>query len=295
MYELMQLTPHTYYLQSPAKIGLYVEDDGTAYLIDSGNDKEAGRKINQILKAQGWTLKAIINTHSNADHIGGNAFLQSRTGCVITGKGLENAFTQSPILEPSFLYGGFPPKPLTNKFLMAQPSEVSPMADIQLPEGFEVFPLPGHYFDMIGIRTPDDVVFLADALSGENIVAKYHINFIYDIKAYLETLDMIDTMQAKIFLPSHAEPFEDIRPLVEINRNKVLEIIELVKDLCAQPISTEELIKAVFDHYGLTMDFNQHVLVGSTLRSYLAYLLNAGCMEALFQDNRLLWRALEEA
>ena len=29
-------------------------------------------------------------------------------------------------------------------------------------KGFELLPLPGHFFDMVGFRTPDDVVYLAD-------------------------------------------------------------------------------------------------------------------------------------
>ena len=37
------------------------------------------------------------------------------------------------------------------------------------------------------------------------------------------------------------------------------------------------------------MDMNQYVLVGSTLRSYLSYLLDTGRMTATCSDNRLLW------
>ncbi len=292
MYELKKVGERTYFIQSPAKIGLYVEDDGGVTLIDSGNDKEAGRKIGQHLKANDWTLRTILNTHSNADHIGGNDFLQQRTGCAIRSTGIENAFARYPMLEPSFLYGGFPPRPLRNKFLVAQPSLPAGGVEEGLPAGFEIVPLPGHYFDMIGVRTPDNILFLADCLSGEHIIEKYHVNFIYDVEQYLETLDKVENMQAALFVPAHAEPVEDIRELVQINRNKVQEIINLLLTLCNSPQTMEELLKQLFDHYQLNMDFNQYVLVGSTLRSYLAYLLDQGRVEAVFEDNRLLWRTL---
>lgn len=76
MYELIQVAENTYYIDCPAKIGLVRLNERDVCLIDSGSDKEAGRKVRQILDANGWKLKTIYNTHSNADHIGGNAYLQ---------------------------------------------------------------------------------------------------------------------------------------------------------------------------------------------------------------------------
>ena len=66
MYELIQVSKNNYYIQSPAKIGLIRLNEQDVCLIDSGNDKDAGRKIRQILDANGWNLAAIYNTHSNA-------------------------------------------------------------------------------------------------------------------------------------------------------------------------------------------------------------------------------------
>ena len=77
MYELVQVAENTYYINSPSKVGIYRVNDGDVWLIDSGNDKDAGRKIQKIFDAQGWTLTAITNTHSNADHDGGNTLLQN--------------------------------------------------------------------------------------------------------------------------------------------------------------------------------------------------------------------------
>ena len=75
MYELVQVSEKCYYINCPAKIGVYVADQDHVYLVDSGNDKDAGRKVRQILDKNGWHLAAILNTHSNADHIGGNRYV----------------------------------------------------------------------------------------------------------------------------------------------------------------------------------------------------------------------------
>lgn len=288
MYELIPVAPHTYYIQSPAKIGVVETSDGHVVLIDSGNDKEAGRKVRQHLDRQGWTLDAIYNTHSNADHIGGNAYLAKQTGCALYAPGIEAAFTQHPILEPALLYGGYPMKALRHKFLLAQESDAQPLTPEHLPAGFELIPLPGHFFDMIGLRTPDDVVFLADCLSSQATLDKYQISYVYDVAAYLDTLERVKEMHATLFVPAHANATEDIAPLAQYNIDKVNEIAAHILDFCAAPHTFEEVLQHLFTSYDLAMTFEQYALVGSTVRNYLSWLLDSERLSATFTDNRLL-------
>lgn len=290
MYELIQVSPWCYYIQSPAKIGVVRLEGEDVCLIDSGNDKDAGRKVRQLLEANGWRLTAIYNTHSNADHIGGNRYLQGQTGCRIYAPGIESAFTRYPVLEPSFLYGGYPCKDLRHKFLMAQESDVLELTTACLPQGFSLIPLPGHFFDMVGFRTPDDVVYLADCLSSRETLDKYQIGFIYDVAAYLDTLETVKGMEGKLFIPAHAQATESVADLAQYNIDKVWEIGEKIVQLCREPICFETLLQKLFVGYGLTMNFEQYVLVGSTVRSYLSWLKDTGRVDALFEDNMLLWR-----
>lgn len=289
MYELMQVGEHTYYIQSPAKIGLVELAGYDVCLIDSGNDKSAGRKVRQILDAHGWNLVSIYNTHSHADHIGGNQYLQSQTGCAVYAPGLECAFTRHPLLEPVMLYGGFPPDDLRHKFLMAQESPAEYLTADVLPEGFDMIPLPGHAPDMVGLRTPDDIVFLADCLSGAETLNKYGIGYTFDIAAYLKTLEDIQHLSAKLFIPSHAEPTENIVPLAQMNIAKVWEIAECIVSLCVQPACFESILQRLFESYHLNMTFEQYALIGSTLRSYLTWLRAIGKLDARIENNQMVW------
>ena len=290
MFELVQITDNCFYIQSPAKIGLVKLGGAEVCLIDSGNDKDAGRKVRQLLDANGWKLTAIYNTHSNADHIGGNKYLQAQTGCRIFAPGIDCAFTRYPLLEPSFLYGGYPCKDLRHKFLMAQESNAEYLTDDVLPAGFSSIPLPGHFFDMVGFRTPDDVVFLADCLSSRETLEKYRIGFIYDVAAYLKTLESVKTMQAAMFVPAHAAATEDISDLAQYNIDTVLEIAERITEFCREPMCFEQILQKLFLAYGLTMSFEQYVLVGSTVKSYLSWLKDTGTLTVAFENGILLWK-----
>ena len=290
MYELIQVSEKCYYINCPAKIGVYAADSENVYLVDSGNDKDAGRKVRQILDKNGWRLTAILNTHSNADHIGGNRYLQEQTGCKIYSGGIEAAFTKHPVLEPSFLYGGYPCKDLRHKFLMAQESGVTDFSDESFPKEIEIIPLPGHFFDMVGFRMPDGVVFLADCVSSRETLDKYAVSFIYDVDAYLKTLDRVEKMEAAIFVPAHAKASADVRELIRCNRDKVYEVAERILSICREPVCFERILQEVFTGYGLTMNFEQYVLVGSTVRSYLSWMKDTGKLSAEFCDNMLLWK-----
>jgi len=308
---LEQVGPSTYLIPGATNCGIYVQD-GKSFLIDSGNDKEAGRQMYKLIQGQGWKLESIICTHSNADHIGGNAFLQRKTGCMIAATSKEACFIEHPDLEPALLYGGFPPPAMRNKFLMAKPSEVTqiipyntqyeaiPIHGTQLT----AIPLPGHFLQMIGIRTPDNVYFLADSLFSRRIIDKYHFFFLYDIQAHFRTLEFLavlgedgaeknpDQSSAEkagtgtprpLFIPSHAEPLRNIGELAEANRSKICEIIATIQSCIGvrgDYLSLSELLNCVCDRYGISMNANQYGLVGSCLRSYISYLLQIGTISA---------------
>lgn len=288
--ELIKLKGNTYYIKNPTNVGVYKIDDENVYIIDSGNDKDAGKKIIKLLETEGLKIKGIIATHSNADHIGGNRVIQDRTNAEVYAYGIEKCFTEYPILEPSFLYGGYPFKDIRGKFLRAESSQVKELDCNDLAD-LEQFTLRGHFFDMIGIKTIDDVYFIGDSVFSEETINKYHIFFIYDVREFLNTLDYLETLKGT-FVPSHAEVTSDLKPLIEINRNKVLEIINCLLEILTEPKTFESILKCIFDRYNLVMNANQYVLVGSTIKSYLSYLFDEERITYEFISNQMFWKKI---
>lgn len=291
MFESVKVSDTCFYIQGPVKIGIILTGQDRACLIDSGNDKNAGKRIKKVLDANGWTLQAIHNTHAHADHIGGNRYLQEQTGCKIYAAGIEQSFAAHPFLEPSFLFGADPPEDLRHKFLLAQSSDAEPLTESCLPDGLRAVPLPGHSWDMVGFRTSDGVVFLADCLSSLSTLEKYRIVFLIDVRKYLETLENVMHMDAKLFIPSHAEPTDDIVPLAQANIRQVYDTADTILEICRGGAPFETVLKHLFDRYCLTMNFEQYALVGSTVRSYLTWLKTEGRLQTEIQDNALIWRA----
>lgn len=70
-------------------------------------------------------------------------------------------------------------------------------------------------------------------------------------------------------------------------------LLEKIVSLCAEPVSFENLLKALFDAYGMEMNAQQYALIGSTVRSCLSVLHGQGRLVFLFRENRMLWTAAE--
>lgn len=286
--ELIKLGEKTYYIKNNTNIGIYKLNDKDVVLIDSGLDESVGRKILRIINENNFCIKYIINTHSHADHTGGNKFIQDRTGCKIYASEVECDITNHPILEPTYLYGSYPFKDLRCKFLEAKESNCDKLIDI---EGLEYFTLKGHSFDMIGIKTSDNVYFIGDSLFNENTINKYHISFLNNIEDFISSLDKLSELDG-VFVPSHGEVSNDIASLIKLNKDKTYEILDKIKSLCDKCITLEDIVKSIFDTYSSQMNLTQYYLISSTIKAYLSYLIDSNQIEYEFIDNKMYYKTI---
>ncbi len=289
--ELIRVGEKTYYIKNNTNIGIYKIDDENVCLIDTGNDKEAGKKILKIVTEQGWKVKCIVNTHSHADHIGGNNLIQDRTSCSIYALDIEKSFVEYPILEPSLLYGANPISDLKNKFLYAKESKVENIEN-NLPDGLEYVSLCGHSPNLIGIKTDDNVLFIGDSIASDVTISKYHLFYIFNVKEYLQTLDLLEHMEARMYIASHCEATEDIKKLIKVNREKINEISQNILEYLEKEATFEDIQQFIFNHYNLVMNINQYVLIGSTIKAYLTYLYEENKIKYEFIDNKMMWKKI---
>ena len=80
--------------------------------------------------------------------------------------------------------------------------------------------------------------------------------------------------------------------MAQRNRDKVLAVADHICRICRPGKTPEELLRQLFIDYDLMMTHEQYVLIGSTVRSYTAWLKDSGRLTCAFEDNRLIWQAV---
>lgn len=304
-------------LHNATNIGI-VQDSNALFLIDTGSDDDAGKHILRIVEKRyaEKRLTACINTHSHADHCGGNDYLVRHTSCEIWAPEKEAKSIEMPVLQSTIVWGGRPFRDIETKFFQAQRgTHVSKIitgtfygrtndsaagkdtSDEQIT--MTAVPLAGHYFDQAGVLVHDNtdgknVLFLGDALFGTSIIKKYWIPFLYDVGQFRTSLETIENTDADYFIPSHGEIYtkENIHEIVELNALTTYETESLILKILKTPHTAEELLTAVANFGSIPLAMGQYVLIGCTLRSYLGCLYNDNKVKYEIVDNRMLWQSV---
>ncbi len=150
------------------------------------------------------SLALVANSHSHRGSHRRERSVAEAYGCGVAASPLEGALIEQTALEPFYLWSGAPPRALQTKFLQAQPSRVTLESPARNPSGrtpLDVLDLRGHALGMVGFRTPDDVLFVADTLFPEDILGKYKVSYCADVGAALATLERLETLEAAWFVP----------------------------------------------------------------------------------------------
>ena len=291
-----EITENAYYIQGAVNIGV-IKNGNVAVLVDTGLDREAGRRILRTLEKEDIRVKAIINTHSHADHFGGNNFIVKRTGAKVYAPEIEAGMIQYPYIEPLYLYSAHPVKDLLNRFLMAEASNVDFVLkgnalDSRLDFGLDlpvrIVPLFGHSPKQIGVEV-DGVLYCADSVFSEEIIKKYRIPLFMDIERQKQTLSFLEKNNYDFYVPCHAKPTDDISELVEINSRVINEVEEF---LLEESGTTDEILRRLCRKFEIKLsDFTSYSLMMATLKAYLGYLYDKQMISAKF-DGTLYWKAL---
>ena len=294
--DIKQLSEHVYYLPGGVNAAVVTSGAGEAVLVDTGGDKEYGRNLRKACEALNVTPVAILNTHSHADHYGGNDYLLRQFEMGVYAPAFEASILQSPYLEPVYLFSGAKPLPeLMSKWLLAKPSRVD---EVLVPGRLELHGIsldilntPGHAHQHVSVLT-DGVLIAADALFGTSILTKYPLTFGQDIGNQIKSAESLQEAKAQVVLPGHGDPTEDITALVQANLEVLNRAAEQVAAVC-DDATTEEVLQRVCDGLNITLsDLPRFYLSRCVVSAYLSYLVDEGRVRVKLEDNRVAWHQI---
>lgn len=296
-----------YYISGPTNIGIIEErlsdTKSNLYMIDSGCNTEDGKRIfteiTEYFSQKDITIKAIINTHSHADHCGANNYIQQKTNCEIWITENEQGSLINPFLQPIISWGGNPLPEINSSYYVAEktvPNKIiNPNEKFTLLNGIKIsfINLPGHYFEMVGILCENDnkkVLFASDGIFGRKNIGKYWIPFLYDVKEFKNSLDTISSLNTDFCIPGHGEPTSQIEETVELNKIAIISNEQCILEALKYKEQTQEdILKYVADKNEINLHIAQYMLIGCTIKAYLTFLYNEGKISYHIKKNKMYW------
>ena len=293
-------------------IGVVQTDDGII-VIDTGDSQEDGENLVKTLSLlfPNKKITTIINTHSHADHCGGNESIVSSQNAKVW-----TSFREAHLMELSGImgdlyWGGIA---ISDVRKLSFENNVSLHADriIDTRQGAvrldldknvsaRFIPLPGHYYDQMGVLIHDKIdhkriFFLADGFFGASMLKKYWVPFMQNPELFRKSVEKIEHTKSDFYVPSHGDIYDSdsINAIAELNVIITYETeILVMKLLREQSLTQEELLKAFADFSGINLRLSQYVLIGYTLKSYLTSLHQAGLVTFELRDNKFYWVAVQ--
>ncbi|MDQ7801560.1 MAG: MBL fold metallo-hydrolase [Armatimonadota bacterium] len=298
MQELVQLAEGCGYLPGGVNAGVVWAPDGRAVAVDTGGDREAGRNLLRAVQARGLRLVAVVNTHSHADHYGGNDYLLRQVPHLeVWAPVFEEAVLRNPYLEPFYLYGARPPEALQNKWLMAKPSAVHhvyPTGDGELQVAglvLRVHRADGHATRQAAVGF-GPVCYAADSFFGPEVLEKYEVPFTHDVAGQLDTLERLRGWPYEWFVPGHGAPVgrPDLARVLDANVRAVRQATERVRRAVGSGATADEVVHRVAEQLRLPpTNPSTYFLLRATVMAHLTYLLEAGQLSWVLDRGALRW------
>ncbi|SMC87596.1 MBL fold metallo-hydrolase [Papillibacter cinnamivorans] len=272
---------NTYYIEATQSIPFYRLDGSDIILLDSGYKTLDREGLVALFEENGFRVKGIVGSHIHIDHGGNHTFFQERDGTVIALPMVEAAIAVSP-LTLKCCYYTWSTKQIVKSFdsLIVRPDIVFPQEDglvtvCGVP--FGIYDLPGHSPGHVGISTPDNVLYVADAVIGEALLETAKLPTAYCYTYYLKSMLRLCDLKFDAYLLAHQGTYEQIAPLVKMNEDNLEGKAQKVLELLTRPMGMDEIIKTTWEAFGMRSNrLFRAAIYERNLRSFVEYLLDRG-------------------
>ena len=283
---LIKIKGNTFYIKGGTNTGIYIFGDKSALIIDPGLIGVRAKHIIRDLDKEEIKVKWIINTHEHNDHYGaGFQFKDKYKDLINMSSGYSKLYIENPILFSSYIMGGN-----TNEFLndilinknmkkINIDKVVEPGRIIINNDYVDIIDLKGHTLGSIGLLTKDKVFFIGDTLVGEEVLSKFDLLFLFDIEAYLNSLNMLKQIDFDYVVLGHGKRVLNRYETLELIRKHELcveKYLNQVRELIKEPKSLESILKSLLNNNKLSYNYKEYHFFKSTVVCMISYLTKLG-------------------
>lgn len=293
--ELEKITEHTWVLRDWERIPVYVTGSGKCILLDCGMYNQA-EEIDRVLRSEGLTPIGILCSHEHVDHTGAVPWFKEKYGLPVALTLGEAGQAISPLgrhlqfhnLDPDTidLYPDIASTVfLPDRIILPQEDEID-FCSVR----FGIVRTPGHTCDHICIRTPDDVLYLGDAMMTGDTLEHAKFPYAFHVRSYLNSIRLLKNEKADWYIAAHCGVYREIASLCDRELEFFDKRMEVLLDLCGEKTTPKTLTAAICDAFEIHTDGLRNLAYFEmSSQAYLHYLCSLGKMKAVAEDDRIVY------
>ena len=295
-----QVKGNTWVLIDWEYIPFYKVDDSHCVLMDTGTYLQREDLENTLLEL-GLTPGGILGSHAHIAHMGSFGYFQEKYGATLAltlgeaGQiyshiGLHLQYSNLPMED-------FPKYPELDT-APCLPDRIILPGETEVEVGGAVFGLvrtPGHTVDHICIRTPDNVLYLGDAMMTGRTLHRSKFPYAFHVQEYLNSLGKLRGEEADRYIVAHQGVYDEILPFIDLElrfiTNRMLELLDLVGEYTTPRLITAAICRKYRIHSDSVRTMAYYESAGE---KYIQYLTGQGYLETYVDEDQIRYRLTEK-
>lgn len=273
-------------------IPFYKINDEEIIMFDSGWAEGEREGINEVLEKNKFKVVGIISSHSHIDHVGNNAYLKEKYNCVIampacealicsSAVNLKIYYSSQTLTDVAEHYGHAVFK---TDIMIWDNQDTIDVCGIK----FKILHTPGHSPSHICITTPDDVMYIADALISYEVMKGAKLPYAYILSEDLKSKLKLYDLNCSKYIVAHKGIYNDITKLITDNINFYKFRAVRVYAAINGSMTMGDILKVVIENFKINVNSRyKYVVVERMLKSYVEYLDETGVIELNIEDGVL--------
>lgn len=284
-------------------IPFYKVDDSHCILLDSGT-YEQREDLEDTLKGLGLTPVGMIGSHAHIDHMGSFSHLQEKygarlalplgeTGQIFSLLGMQLQYCNLS-MDEFHKYPELYTAPCLPDIIVMPGETTVEVCGVT----FGLVRTPGHTVDHVCIRTPDNVLYLGDAMMTGRTLHRSIFPYAFHVREYLNSLGKLRFEEADKFIVAHQGVYDEILPFIDLElRFLTTRMVELLDLVDPEGYTTPKLLTAAMCRTYRIHSKNPRTMAYYEMAGqiYIHYLVGQGYLETYVEDDQIRYRLTQLA